>query len=176
MSGELVFVGDSITQHWVLPWPNSVNGGINGQDSAAILARMDALIAAYPDAALFHILAGTNDLTTGWAAAIDNIEAMADKCLDAGVPFVLCKVPARPWVMNGLNDGIAALCMARGFSPPIDYYTPFQLPSEDSNTYFLSDGTHPNTIGYAVMKTVADPVICNKLAPKLSCSQLAAIL
>jgi len=176
MAGELVFIGDSITQHWALPWPHAVNAGINGQGTAAILARMDALIAAYPDAALFHILAGTNDSTGAWDQAVDNIEAMADKCLDAGIPFVLCKVPARPWVMNGLNDGIAAMCRARGFAPPIDYYSPFQLPSEDSNVFFLPDGTHPNTLGYAVMKAVADPVICNKLAPKLSCSKLAAIL
>jgi len=159
-----------------MPWANAVNAGVPGEDSAAILARMDSLIDAYPHASIFHILAGTNDHTNAWPAAVDNIESMADKCLNAGIPFILCQVPQRPWLMNGLNSAIVALCRERGFSPTIDYYTPFQLPGGDSNTYFLSDGTHPNTLGYAVMKAVADPIICNKTAPKLSCSKLAAIL
>jgi hypothetical protein len=173
---EIVFLGDSITAHWLLPWANAVNAGIAGQDSTAILARMDALIADYPNAALFHILAGTNDLTNAWPSAVENIEAMADKCVAAGISFVLCQVPPRPWLMNGLNAGIVALCYERVWSQPIDYYSPFQMTDGTSNTLYMPDGTHPNTVCYAAMKAIADPIITNKTAPKLSTAQLAAIL
>lgn len=172
--GQVVFVGDSITAYWDLwrHWPNAVNAGVPGEDPRAILDRMDALLAAYPHAVAFHILAGTNH-GPNLDAEVGRIKSMGVKCAGAGIPFMLCQIPPRPWLENAINAKIVELCAAVSFSPPIDYYTPMRIPPfppGDQNASLFVDGTHPNSLGYDVMVAQLESVITARgfgFAPRL---------
>lgn len=88
-------------------WPNMVcalstqrfnfmgNGGVAGDNSTQILARVPAVIALGPQ--VVTVLAGTNDLSQGvdfsvWSA---NIDAIATQLRAAGIRVVLCTIPPR---------------------------------------------------------------------------------
>lgn len=62
--GRLLFLGDSLTASgdWAAWFPEheTLNHGVSGDTTDAVLARLDAVVAAEPDAIVF--LAGTNDL------------------------------------------------------------------------------------------------------------------
>jgi hypothetical protein len=106
---EAVFLGDSITENWLLADPalfhgGIVNRGISGQTSPQMLLRFEAdVVALHPR--VVHIMAGTNDLAgnTGPTSAQQyehNIIAMCDLARANGIRVVLASIPpaARfPW-------------------------------------------------------------------------------
>ncbi len=80
VSGDVVFLGDSITRggSWHELFPNSEvkNRGIGGDTSAGVLARLDQIVDAEPSR--LFLLIGTNDLMIGESddAIINNILAI----------------------------------------------------------------------------------------------------
>lgn len=175
---EIIFPGDSITSYRPLRWPGAVNAGRPGENTEAILKRIDGLIAAYPQARLFHIQAGTNDLTDQWPQAAANVLAMLHKCRIAGIPALACKVPPRAWDMAGLNDAIEDVCLANGFRC-LDYFTPMCLPdgNQDTSLFIPNNGneTHPNAAGYVVMDRAADEIV-SSYVPKPPASMAGFII
>ncbi len=101
-SVDVVFLGDSITENWLLSDPafftgGFVNRGIGAQTSAQMLVRFRAdVVALHPK--VVHILAGTNDVAgnNGPIAPDDfhrNIESMVELARANGVRVVLGSIP-----------------------------------------------------------------------------------
>ena len=158
LNESTVFLGDSITQLWLLPIHN---GGIGGQHTSEIFSRFrrDVLNQRY---ARVVLLTGTNDI---WSEngqmdqVVQEIGSMAAMARAAGVEPALCQLPP---MLNSptfnadviaLNAMIAELATANGYLL-VDYYTPMAEHPE----YFV-DGVHPNTTGYAAMEAALAAVV-----------------
>ena len=154
-----VFMGDSITAWWPLPYNNR---GIGGQRSSDMLARFSNDVLGHGYARVV-ILAGTNDI---WFPipesdqAVQQIEAMAQMARAAGIEVVLCEIP--PIILNqgeyypaevSLNAAIADFAMTNGYLL-VDYYTPMFGHPE-----YFNDGVHPTAAGYAVMEAALSSVV-----------------
>jgi lysophospholipase L1-like esterase len=107
---RVVFIGDSITDLWVLaeafPGQPYVNRGISGQTTSQMLARMFPDVIALKPAAVV-ILAGTNDISRATGAVTAemvkfNLQAMAQLAAANGIKVVLAAIlptddtPVRP--------------------------------------------------------------------------------
>jgi lysophospholipase L1-like esterase len=158
LNESTVFLGDSITQLWLLPIHNA---GIGGHHTSEIFSRFrqDALSHGY---ARVVLLTGTNDI---WSEngqmdqVVPEIGAMAAMARAAGVEPALCQLPP---MLNSptfnadviaLNAMIAELSRANGYLL-VDYYTPMAEHPE----YFV-DGVHPNAAGYAAMEAALAAVV-----------------
>lgn len=158
MNESTVFLGDSITELWLLPIHNS---GIGGQRTSQIFSRFrqDVLRHGY---ARVVLLTGTNDV---WSddgqmdQVVQEIGSMAAMARAAGVEPVLCQLPPMlnhpvfdPDIV-ALNARIVDLARAEGYLQ-VDYYTPMAAHPE-----FFVDGVHPNATGYAAMEAALAAVV-----------------
>lgn len=162
----IVFIGDSITQGWPL-WfyePGSINAGVGGQTSKAMLARFQTdVIDRGPRTVV--ILAGTNDILRAPAPCIDCIESMSELARRAGARVVIGLIPPNEdWsppnvithpvagrsAINSFNTQLVHMAHAHGYAV-VDYYRALTLRSGAQNTALFRDGTHPNQLGYIVM-------------------------
>jgi lysophospholipase L1-like esterase len=175
--GELprvVFLGDSITENWVLADPGFfqggvVNRGIGGQTTPQMLVRFRAdVIALKPQ--MVHILAGTNDVAgnTGPSTAQDfknNITSMVEVARANGVRVVLGSIPPaasfswRP-ELNPVPQIKALNTWLRDYATKnrvdyIDYYGALAGASGELKPELGNDGVHPNRDGYRVMRKLA---------------------
>jgi len=85
-------LGDSITNLYLTgaTWPgltgsaNAINQGVNSNNTAQMLARLPAILAANPKA--IFLLGGVNDITTGLSRTdtVNNIQSMISLCQAAG--------------------------------------------------------------------------------------------
>lgn len=168
---QVVFIGDSITENWLLADADfftggRVNRGIGGQTSAQMLVRFRAdVIALRPKAV--HILAGTNDVAgnNGPLRPEDlrnNIESMVQLARANGIRVVLGSIPpaaAFNWQPTlrpapqivALNDWMRRYAQRNrvGF---IDYHGPLKGAAGELNPALGNDGVHPNRDGYAIMR------------------------
>jgi lysophospholipase L1-like esterase len=162
--GTPVMMGDSITAYWSgqgkVPLattiysllPGVIDAGISGNTTRMMLARfgVDAL-AHSPNVVV--ILGGTNDILSGSIDIGSEIE-MANDAAAAGIPVILCTIPASPMLDQTLagqwNAEVANLAIANGYKLA-DYYQATLTGGQPDPSLFISDLEHPNARGYARM-------------------------
>lgn len=153
-----------------------INGGVAGERSDQLLARMDRIIAS--GAQFLTILIGTND--AGQLVPIGtfqaNIAAIKAKADAAGLPIVFGTVPPRSSATaSNIRDLIGAynlwlrmwaaqngIPLADVFGALVDPTTGYLAAANDSG-----DGTHPSNAGHAAIATVFAAVL-KPLLPLLS--------
>jgi lysophospholipase L1-like esterase len=172
---KVVFIGDSITDNWLLADPDYfagrvVNRGIGAQTSAQMLVRFRADVVALRPAAV-HILAGTNDVAgnNGPLRPEDfqnNIESMVELARANGIRVILGSIPptaAFNWQPSlkpaprvvALNDWMRAYAR-RKHLVYVDYHSALKAPDGGLNPLLGNDGVHPNRDGYAIMRRLAE--------------------
>jgi lysophospholipase L1-like esterase len=189
---RVVFLGDSITDMWVLPrfgafFPGKpyIGRGIGGQTTPQMLLRFRSdVIALHPRVVV--ILAGTNDIAgnTGPITLEEtegNLASMAELARNNGIRVVLSSVLP---VSNYGHDREGNLLDMRIKRPPekvlelnawirkyaavnddvyLDYF-PAMVDEHGLLKKELSeDGLHPNAAGYAVMAPLAEKAIQSAL-------------
>jgi len=185
---RVVFLGDSITDHWDLaasfPGQPYVNRGIGGQVTAQLLLRfLPDVVALRPSAVV--ILAGVNDvqglLQQETPEQIeDHWQAMADIADRHGIAVVFGALlpvndytPAardvvrerKPAELRALNQWLRAFCMRRGYAFA-DYAAVLADDKGLMRRELTEDGIHPLAAGYARMAPVARAAIATALAAK----------
>jgi lysophospholipase L1-like esterase len=174
----VVFIGDSITENWLLADPEFfigkvVNRGIGAQTSAQMLVRFRADVVALQPAAV-HILAGTNDVAgnNGPLRPRDfqnNIESMVEIARANGIRVILGSIPpsaAFNWQpamkpapqIVALNDWMRDYAR-RNRLGYIDYHAALRGPAGELKPALGNDGVHPNRDGYAVMRRLAEAAL-----------------
>lgn len=178
---DVVFFGDSITQHWDLnlyfnPEALKLNRGIGGDITLNASKRFDADVLQL-DAPIVVILLGINDLLTTapdlWhkkpGADCDeviggiekNFRAMLSKCDDKKVyvcsvlPQSLCQPYDRKFFDNNIvrtNELLKDLCCQYG-AEYVDYYSALSHNGELPEE-LSHDGVHPNGKCYGIMAEV----------------------
>jgi lysophospholipase L1-like esterase len=170
---ELVFMGDSITENWLLGDPalfegTYVNRGIGGQTTPQMLLRFRAdVIALQPR--IVHIMAATNDVAGNTGPATlqdvkDNLMSMVELARAHDIEVMLASIPPaavfdwrpgldpRP-VINELNQWLRDYAAANSLVY-IDYFAALADANGALRSDYGNDGVHPNRAGYAEMKRV----------------------
>lgn len=181
---RVVFLGDSITEHWGTIDPvffgrtGFVGRGIGGQTTSQLLVRFrQDVIGLKP--AVVVILGGTNDIAqnggvTTLGAIEDNLHSMVDLARLNGMRVVLASVlPAidYPWrkglepadKITALNRWIEAFCRANHLVY-LDYYSAVVDDKRAMKPGLSSDGVHPTAAGYSVMEPLAEDAVRAALA------------
>jgi lysophospholipase L1-like esterase len=178
---QVVFIGDSITEGWTLAEPDLFSGGIvgrgiSGQTSPQMLARFRAdVIALNPKTV--HIMAGTNDVAgnTGPTTERDfenNIESMVDLARAHGIRIMLASIPpaANFWWAPGQSpasqirhlNGWLRNFARRNDLIYVNYYDALATADGAFRPDLSNDGVHPNSAGYAVMRSIAAHAIASE--------------
>jgi lysophospholipase L1-like esterase len=166
----VVFMGDSITENWLLGDPglfddNFVNRGISAQTTPHMLLRFrNDVIDLKPR--VVHILAGTNDVAgnTGPTRPQDfknNIMSMVELAHANGIAVILGSIPPanrfywspdmRPAArIRELNTWLQQYAVDNGVAY-IDYYNALAGPDGELRPALGNDGVHPNRAGYVIM-------------------------
>src|SRR6266436_8256050 len=192
---RVVFMGDSITDMWVLPrfgefFPGKpyIGRGISGQTTPQMLIRFRPdVIALKPRAVV--ILAGTNDIAgnTGPMSLEEiegNLESMSQLAHANGIRVVLAAVlPVHdaghrpdgsaivvtdrrpPEKILALNEWMKSYAAKHG-DVYLDYFSAMVDEHGFLKKELSEDGLHPNKAGYAVMAPLAEKAIVNALAAK----------
>ncbi len=172
---RLVFMGDSITENWLLGDPglfgrDMVNRGISGQTTPQMLLRFrNDVVDLKPE--IVHILAGTNDIAgnTGPLRAEDfknNIRSMVDLAKANGIEVILGSIPPtavfswQPTVnpvprVRELNDWLENFAAEKDLGY-IDYSTALSGPGGELRSELGNDGVHPNRDGYVIMRRLLE--------------------
>lgn len=172
---KVVFIGDSITENWLLADPGYfagplVNRGISAQTSAQMLLRFRAdVVALRPDAV--HILAGTNDVAgnNGPLRPEDfqnNIESMVELAQAHDIRVILGSIPPsaafnwRPALqpaprIAALNEWLRAYAKRKNLVF-IDYHSALKAQDAALDPALGNDGVHPNRAGYSIMRRLAE--------------------
>jgi len=196
---RVVFIGDSITDMWVLPrfgafFPGKpyIGRGIGGQTTPQMLVRFRAdVIALQPKAVV--ILAGTNDIAgnTGPIALEEtegNLASMAELARANGIRVVLSSVmpvsnygrdvEGKPVDMRikrplekilELNAWIKKYAEANDHGY-LDYFSAMVDEYGLLKKGLSDDGLHPNGAGYAVMAPLAEKAIQETLRKQTATS------
>jgi lysophospholipase L1-like esterase len=192
---RVVFMGDSITDMWVLPkfggfFPGKpyIGRGIGGQTTPQMLLRFrEDVILLRPKVVV--ILAGTNDFAgnTGpmtHAETVGNLMAMAELAHMHGIRVVLSSV--MPVSNYGHDAGGKPVDMTIGRPPAkilrlntwiqkfaeerghvyLDYFSAMVDEKGMLKKGLSEDGLHPNAAGYAVMAPLAEKAIQAALSAK----------
>jgi lysophospholipase L1-like esterase len=181
---RVVFMGDSITENWVLADPRFfergvVNRGIGGQTTPQMLVRFRAdVIALKPQ--VVHIMAGTNDVAgnTGPATAQDvknNIVSMVELARANSIRVALGSIPPaatfnwRPQIdpvpqIRALNAWLRDYA-AQNRLEYIDYYAALVGSSGELKADLGNDGVHPNREGYRIMRKLVEERMAPILTP-----------
>lgn len=185
--GRVVFMGNSITDMWPTSHAaffeenNFVGRGISGQTTYQMLLRFNEdVVDLHPTAVVIN--GGTNDIAENnyqfdEHRTFGNIKAMAEIAEANGIKVILASIlPANrfkwrpdmtgiPARIESLNKLIRALAERKGYAY-IDYHD--KMVDEATGGMIESyskDGVHPNVEGYAVMESVALPII-RSVVPK----------
>ena len=142
------------------------NEGWSGENTGGLLARMDALIATYPDADVWGIMSGTNDILGGLTIqeSKDNWDAIAAKLMVAGKKLLITPVCYRnrvgedPVVYNGRADELNAhLILLAATDPNIaiaevnEEWNVGVMVDQVTWSGLTDDGLHPNGKGGIVL-------------------------
>ncbi|MFM5932120.1 MAG: GDSL-type esterase/lipase family protein [Novosphingobium sp.] len=182
---DVVFIGDSITQHWAHFDPALFDGarlnrGITSQSAAQILARFPSDVVALKPRVV-HIIAGTNDVvgTSGPSspqAWRDAMTAMVDLARANGIAVIVGTLP--PMAVNPFDDDhrpvpiiaeqnrwLAQLAQEKGLVLA-DYHAALSMPQGGFKPGLAYDALHPDGRGYAAMRPVLDAALARvKAAP-----------
>lgn len=172
---RIVFMGDSITENWLLGDPaffndDHVNRGIGGQTTPQMLLRFrNDVVDLQPE--FVHIMAGTNDVAgnTGPARVQDvknNIMSMVELARANGIGVLLASIPpAEAFNWQPAVDPVADIRELNAWLSRyaadnalvyIDYFTPLAGPRGELRAALGNDGVHPNRDGYAIMRRVLE--------------------
>jgi len=192
---RVVFMGDSITDMWVLPqfggfFPGKpyLGRGISGQTTPQMLLRFRAdVIALRPKVVV--ILAGTNDIAgnTGPITLEEtegNLASMAELARANGIRVVLSsvmpvsnyghdreghpidmRIKRPPEKILELNTWIKKYAAEKGHIY-LDYFSVMVDEEGLLKKEISGDGLHPNAAGYAVMAPVAEKAIQAAMAER----------
>jgi len=192
---RVVFMGDSITDMWVLPqfggfFPGKpyLGRGIGGQTTPQMLLRFRAdVIALRPKVVV--ILAGTNDIagSTGPITLEEtegNLASMAELARANGIRVVLSsvmpvsnyghdreghpidmRIKRPPEKILELNTWIKKYAAEKGHVY-LDYFSVMVDDEGLLKKEISADGLHPNAAGYAVMAPVAEKAIQAAMAER----------
>lgn len=185
---RVVFMGNSITEGWVLHHPqffeanpNFIGRGIGGETTCQFLNRFrEDVINNRP--AVVVIDGGTNDIAenTGTYNAdftFGNIVSMAQLAQANGIKVILTSIlPVEYYSWNytitdapdkikTLNARIKQYADDNGITY-VDYYTPMVVDGGALNPAYTNDGVHPTPAGYEVMESIIVPVIKAELKKK----------
>ena len=168
---RIVFMGDSITENWLLGDPalfndNSVNRGIGGQTAPQMLLRFRADVVRLKPR-MVHLMTGTNDIAgnTGPSTVQDfknNVMSMVELARANGIAVLLASIPPtagfnwQPAIdpaprIRELNAWLKEYAAGNGLGY-IDYYSALAGAKGELRTELGNDGVHPNKAGYAVMR------------------------
>jgi len=181
-TAKVVYIGDSITENWLLADPQLftgpvVNRGIGAQTTAQLLVRFRAdVVALRPQ--VVHILAGTNDVAgnNGPLRPQDfqnNIETMVEIARANGIRVVLGSIPPSSvfsWQPQlkpaprivALNQWLRDFAR-RNAMAYVDYHSALRGAQDGLNPALGNDGVHPNRDGYGVMRKLAEAAIAQAL-------------
>ena len=172
---RIVFMGDSITENWLLGDPgffndNHVNRGISAQTTPHMLLRFRNDVIDL-DPQIVHILAGTNDVAgnTGPSRPQDfknNIMSMVELARAHGIQVILGSIPpaaAFNWApamqpaprIEELNTWLRQYANDFGLAY-IDYYSALAGPNGELRADLGNDGVHPNRDGYVIMRRLLE--------------------
>lgn len=189
---DIVFFGDSITEHWTASDPTffgerRIGRGISGQTSAQMLLRFHQdTIALKPK--VIHLLAGGNDVARN-AGALDslayqnNVRAMADMADAHNISLVIGTIlPAEKFYWRteiqpvgeiiSLNKWLRSFSAKRGIRL-VDYYAAMATPEGAMRDGLSNDGVHPNLAGYRIMRELAEPVLIAAISKPRCARELA---
>ena len=168
------FLGDSITQGWMLdqafPGKPYVNRGISGQTTPQMLVRFrQDVIDLKPKVVV--ILAGTNDIAGNTGPMTleqteGNIASMAELAAANGIRVVLCSVlPAFDyhWApgltpapkIAQVNAWLKNYAAQKGYGY-VDFYSAMKDARGGLPATLSADGVHPLPAGFAVMSPLAE--------------------
>jgi lysophospholipase L1-like esterase len=186
--GRVVFMGDSITDHWKLdesfPGKPYVNRGISGQTTEQMLIRFQNDV-VNTHAAAVVILAGTNDIAgnTGPISVEEienNFSAMMAIAKANRIPVVVSAIlpvhnytersqiffPSRSMdKIRDLNKWLKDAA-ARDHYAYVDYFSAMLDDKGLLKRELSEDGLHPNAAGYTVMVKMLEPAIEKTVAGK----------
>lgn len=181
-NNRVVFMGNSITEGWILMRPeffkgrDYINRGIGGQTTPQMLLRFRPdVIDLNPKVVV--VLAGTNDIAgnTGYTSLetiIDNIKSMAEIANANGIKVIISSVlPAIDYLWKPgldpatkiitINKALKAYAEENNFIY-LDYYSAMV---DDKGGLKVPDYTaandlvHPNKAGYLVMEKLVEKAI-----------------
>lgn len=183
-SVQVVFIGNSITDHWDDIHPeffsanHYANRGISGQVSSQMLVRFQSdVIHLHPRVVV--ILAGTNDiaLNNGYIAIehiAENVQSMCELAQFHHIQPIICSVlPVYqyPWrkeviapadTIRQLNAMLRAYAEANHI-PYVDYYAALVDERGGLPEIYSNDGVHPISAGYDIMERLITAEISKHL-------------
>lgn len=172
---SVVFMGNSITDHWDNIHPgfftdnNYANRGISGQVTSQMLVRFQAdVIQLCPQ--IVVILAGTNDLALNNGKItiehiVENIQSMCELAQYNHILPIICSVlPAceYPWrkevenpaeLIRQLNVLLQMYALQNNI-PYVDYYSALVDERGGLPEAYTNDGVHPTAAGYDIMEPI----------------------
>lgn len=172
---KVVFMGNSITQHWMEIHPqffvsnNFAGRGISGQTSAQMLARfLTDVVSLRPKKVV--ILAGTNDVAcnNGYISnehILENVDAMCTIAKSHHIRPIICSIPPCNKIywrksigdQSGRIQAINAMLKAYAQSHHIQYVNYYDALVDEDNGFrsdLSKDGVHPLPEGYDVMEKI----------------------
>jgi lysophospholipase L1-like esterase len=181
---SVIFVGDSITHEWSQSYNgqqatfaqnNWLNVGVLGLTSKEIVGEFEEYIPG-PHPRAVHIIAGTNDVYSGWQLSdtSNNIQAMVKMAKQNHIAVVLGTIP--PWGPEAiaeqadpspqrfqriaqLNQWIIQFGAQQGITV-VDYHSVLAAPNGENYAPGLTfDGIHPSPTGYALMTPPAEQAL-----------------
>lgn len=167
-AGEIVFLGDSITQRceWaeMLRNPQVKNRGIDGDKTTGVLARLDEVTAAQP--AKIYLMIGINDLLTrSPAATAENIGKMVDRIqqdspqteliLQSVLPVnnTMRNTLVNPADIIQLNNMIREIADKRQVNY-LNLYSHFANEEGNLKPEYTQDGIHLSAAGYELWEQI----------------------
>ncbi|MEM7755520.1 MAG: GDSL-type esterase/lipase family protein [Planctomycetota bacterium] len=160
LRGEIVFVGDSLTDAFMwaecFPALPVQNHGIGGNRVSDVAARLDRIIDRAPSAIYLNI--GTNDIGDRRDPAViaSEIEGVLDR-IEAQLPLtrvVLQSIPPRVGVVQSesivaLNGMLAEVAVKRGLEW-VDFHDALLGDNGQIDDRFHTDGVHLTAAAYGV--------------------------
>ena len=180
---RVVFMGNSITEGWILTSPEFFEGkpyidrGISGQTTPQMLIRFRPdVIDLRPKVVV--ILCGVNDIAQNTGPSTlemieGNITSMAELAKANGIKAILCSVlpaydfPWRPGLepaekIVALNAWIKEYSKKNGFIY-LDYFSSMADERNGLKSDYSEDGVHPNLKGYKVMEGLVEKAIATAM-------------
>lgn len=182
---RVVFMGDSITEHWHFSEPGGsfagkpyINRGISGQTTPQMVVRFrQDVIDLKPKVVV--ILGGTNDMAGNTGPMTpeqteENIASMADLATANHIRVVLCSVlpvfdyswrPGREPAAKilAINAWMKDYAAQKGYVY-VDYHTAMKDARNGLPPTLSADGVHPLPAGYAIMAPLVEAGIRKALA------------
>jgi len=174
---RVVFMGNSITEHWRSAFFENntayVNRGISGQTTPQMLLRFRQDVIDLKPATVV-ILAGINDIAqnTGPITISEiehNIIMMSELAKAHNINVILCSVvPANdfPWrpEIKPADKVIELNTLLKSYADTnnityVDYYTPMVNTHKGLKKELGADAVHPNDKGYLVMEPIIEAAI-----------------